>query len=62
MLSNASKKKVEALDLRVATGQQCNMTYITNKYNSIQLPVEPGMLEWLLENYPNSGYYIVEVL
>jgi len=42
-------------------GQQCNMTYITNKYQSIRLPVEPGMLEWLLENYPNSGYHIVEI-
>ena len=47
---------MEALDLRVATGQQCNMTYITNKYNSIRLPVEPGMLEWLLENYKEKGF------
>lgn len=35
-------------------------SYITNKTQSIQLPNEPGMLEWLKENYPNSGYYIVE--
>jgi hypothetical protein len=34
--------------------------YITNKFKSIKLPVEPGMLEWLRETYPNSGYYIVE--
>jgi len=38
------------------------MTYITNKYKSIQLPNEPGMLEWLQETYPNSGYYIVEIV
>jgi hypothetical protein len=48
--------------LRTAMGRQCNMTYITNKFNSIRLPVEPGMLEWLLETYPNSGYHIVEVI
>ena len=34
--------------------------YITNKFKSIKLPVEPGMLEWLQERYPNSGYHIVE--
>jgi hypothetical protein len=37
------------------------MKYITNKYNSIKLPNEPGMLEWLQENYPRSDYRIVEV-
>lgn len=36
------------------------MTYITNKFDSVRLPVEPGMLEWLQERYPYSGYYIVE--
>ena len=35
--------------------------YITNKYNSINLPYEPGMIEWLNEHYPNSKYRIVEV-
>jgi hypothetical protein len=34
--------------------------YITNKFNSIKLPVEPGMLEWLQERYPNSEYRVVE--
>jgi len=34
--------------------------YITNKFNSIRLPNEPGMLEWLQERYPHSGYYLVE--
>jgi hypothetical protein len=37
------------------------MKYITNKFNSIRLPDEPGLLEWLQETYPFSKYYIVEV-
>lgn len=36
------------------------MIYITNKYNSIKLPWEPGLLEWLNETYPHSKYRIVE--
>jgi hypothetical protein len=36
------------------------MKYITNKFNSIKLPCEPGMLEWLQATYPNSQYHIVE--
>jgi hypothetical protein len=36
--------------------------YITNKYESVKFPVEPGLLEWLLENYPNSGYYVAEAV
>ena len=36
------------------------MKYITNKYCSVILPYEPGMLEWLNENYPFSQYRIVE--
>jgi hypothetical protein len=34
--------------------------YITNKFDSIRLPIEPGMLEWLQERYPNSEYRVVE--
>jgi hypothetical protein len=34
--------------------------YITNKYDSIRLPNELGMLEWLQERYPNSEYRVVE--
>jgi hypothetical protein len=34
--------------------------YITNKYDSIRLPNEPGMLEWLQERYPYSGYRVIE--
>lgn len=33
--------------------------YITNKYNSVIIPNEPGMLEWLQERYPYSQYRIV---
>ena len=36
------------------------MKYITNKFGSIRLPVEPGLLEWLQKNYPVSQYYIKE--
>jgi hypothetical protein len=37
------------------------MRYITNKFESIRLPVEEGLLEWLQEKYPASKYYIKEV-
>jgi hypothetical protein len=37
------------------------MRYITNKAETVVLPYEEGMLEWLLENYPFSSYHIVEV-
>ena len=50
------------MNLEMVTARQCNMSYITNKFQSIRLPNEPGMLEWLLENYPHSGYYIVSAL
>jgi hypothetical protein len=36
------------------------MKYITNKFDSIQLPIEPGLLEWLQAQYPASKYQIVE--
>ena len=36
------------------------MMYITNKFDSIRLPNEPGMLEWLQERYPYSEYRVVE--
>jgi hypothetical protein len=36
------------------------MTYITNKFDSVRLPNEPGMLEWLQERYPYSEYRVVE--
>jgi len=37
------------------------MKYITNKYHSVNIPYEEGMIEWLQENYPFSEYKIVEV-
>jgi hypothetical protein len=37
------------------------MKYITNKFESIRLPVEEGLLEWLQENYPASKYFIKEI-
>jgi hypothetical protein len=33
--------------------------YITNKFRSIKLPVEPGLLEWLQQQYPHSKYEVV---
>jgi len=36
------------------------MKYITNRYNTVFLPWEPGLIEWLHENYPLSKYIIVE--
>jgi hypothetical protein len=33
--------------------------YITNKYNSVIIPVEQGMLEWLQEQYHYSRYHKV---
>lgn len=36
------------------------MMYITNKFDSIRLPVEQGLLEWLQVQYPASKYRIVE--
>jgi hypothetical protein len=35
------------------------MTYIANHNRTIQLPWEPGLLEWLQARYPHSGYRIV---
>lgn len=37
------------------------MRYITNQAQSVNLPYEEGMLEWLIEMYPYSKYRIVEV-
>lgn len=32
--------------------------YITNRDGSIQLPWEPGLLEWLQDRYPYSQYQL----
>ena len=37
------------------------MKYIVNKAHTVVLPYEPGMIEWLLENYPRSEYRVVDV-
>jgi hypothetical protein len=37
------------------------MKIIINKFNTIQLPWEPGLLEWLNKHYPYSKYYEVEL-
>jgi len=37
------------------------MSYISNKAGTIQFPWEPGLLEWLIENYPYSKYHLVEL-
>jgi hypothetical protein len=33
---------------------------ITNKYGTVQLPWQPGLLEWLQAQYPHSEYRLVE--
>jgi hypothetical protein len=33
---------------------------ITNKYGTVQLPWQPGLLEWLQAQYPYSEYRLVE--
>ena len=35
--------------------------YIVNRTGEIQLPWEPGLLEWLQAHYPASQYRIVEI-
>lgn len=37
------------------------MSYITNKDQSVNLPNEEGMIEWLQANFPMSGYRVVVV-
>ena len=36
------------------------MTYITDSSGQIVLPNQPGLLEWLRNEYPFSDYRIVE--
>jgi hypothetical protein len=37
------------------------MKCISNRSGNIQLPWEPGLLEWLQDNYPYSQYHLVEL-
>jgi hypothetical protein len=35
------------------------MTVISDRTGNIQLPVEPGLLEWLQQHYPYSQYHLI---
>jgi hypothetical protein len=37
------------------------LKYITNRYQSVLFPWEPGLVEWLQQQYPHSKYHIVEI-
>ena len=37
------------------------MSCISNYDGSIQLPAEPGLLEWLQQHYPYSQYHVIEL-
>ena len=37
------------------------MIIITNRSGDIQLPAEPGLLEWLQQRYPYSQYHLIEL-
>jgi hypothetical protein len=37
------------------------MIIISDRTGNIQLPVEPGLLEWLQEYYPYSQYYLTTI-
>ena len=34
------------------------MKYITNKYNSVNLPYSEELLAWLVDTYPYSQYHL----
>jgi hypothetical protein len=34
--------------------------HISSRNGDIQLPWEPGLLEWLQVQYPASGYFLIE--
>ena len=36
------------------------MICISSRNGQIQLPWEPGLLEWLQQHYPASGYFLIE--
>ena len=35
------------------------MIVISNRTGDIQLPTEPGLLEWLQQHYPYSQYHLI---
>jgi len=38
-----------------------HMMYICNRTGTVVVEYEPGLLEWLQQQYPFSGYHTVEV-
>lgn len=56
-VGNMGRSDLDQGTYHYSSNQQ--VMYITNKYNSVIIPVEPGMLEWLQEQYPYSQYHIV---
>jgi hypothetical protein len=37
------------------------MIVISDRTGNIQLPAEPGLLEWLQQHYPYSQYYLTTI-
>ena len=37
------------------------MIVISDRTGNIQLPVEPGLLEWLQQHYPHSQYHLTKL-
>jgi hypothetical protein len=42
-------------------GTKGSMMYICNRTGTIVVEYEPELLEWLQQQYPFSGYHLVEV-
>jgi hypothetical protein len=42
-------------------GTKGSMTYICNRTGTVVVEYEPELLEWLQQQYPFSGYHLVEV-
>jgi hypothetical protein len=47
------------VSMRINQEGEC-MMFISSRNLEIQLPWEPGLLEWLQEHYPVSGYFLIE--
>jgi hypothetical protein len=42
-------------------GTKGSMMYICNRTGTVVVEYEPELLEWLQQQYPFSGYHLVEV-
>jgi len=42
-------------------GTKRSMMYICNRTGTIVVEYEPELLEWLQQQYPFSGYHLIEV-